>query len=129
MQHTTHYQDRPNQSERILDLLRQGQSQPGGWVPLPEILNLRISQYSARIHGLRRRGYVIENQGTWVDGELHTRFRLVSEPFTAEPGPVEEKQISEQVNRAVELDDELEARRQSSLFGDMAPDRNRSYLE
>jgi hypothetical protein len=77
----TRYESRPNQETIILNLLRTGKARsPEGWVQLPEILNLRISQYSARIWGLRRKGYVIENEGEWRHGKLCTRFRLLSEP-------------------------------------------------
>jgi hypothetical protein len=65
---------RLNQRERLLELLR---SHNGAWVPLPEILDLHIAQYAARIFELRRAGYQIENR---QEGE-HSWFRLLG--FTA----------------------------------------------
>jgi hypothetical protein len=75
----TRYQRRPNQEQRLLQVLRQAK---GAWVELPTILDLRIAQYSARIHGLRKKGYQIENDD---DNKPHTRFRLVSEPAFFKP--------------------------------------------
>jgi hypothetical protein len=68
---------RLNQRKRILELLR---SHDGAWVPLPEILDLQVAQYGARILELRRAGYQIENR---QEGE-HSWFRLIG--FTA-PAP------------------------------------------
>lgn len=64
---------RQNQSERILRLLRENVNQ---WVPLPQILDLRISQYSARIFELRAQGHIIDNHTRHVDGVVHSWFRL-----------------------------------------------------
>src|SRR4029077_16943774 len=64
---------RPSQRERLLELL---QSHGGAWVPLPEILDLQVAQYGARIFELRRAGYQIENR---QEGE-HSWFRLLSAP-------------------------------------------------
>jgi hypothetical protein len=47
------------QRDRILRLLTSRVDQ---WVPLPEILDLQIGQYNARILELRRAGYNIENK-------------------------------------------------------------------
>ena len=46
------------------------------WVPLPRILELRISQYGARIYELRRLGHRIENRSEWRNGKRHSWFRL-----------------------------------------------------
>jgi len=54
-------------------LLAKLESRPGEWVPLPEILGLRIAQYSARIFELRALGHRIENRRE--DGKSF--FRLV----------------------------------------------------
>ena len=72
-------ESRPTQTGRIVDLLR---SHKGQWVPLPEILSLGISQYSARIHEARHRwGLDIENRVETVNGKKHSWFRLLeSEP-------------------------------------------------
>lgn len=71
------YDTPPNadsQCGRILSLL---QSRAPDWVPLHEILNLKISQYGSRIKELRDRwGFVIENRRETVNGDLHTWFRL-----------------------------------------------------
>jgi hypothetical protein len=68
-------EDRPSQTARIVALLR-GRSP--NWVPLPEILNLRISQYNARLYQARHQwGLNIESRVEIVDGEKHSWFRLM----------------------------------------------------
>ena len=63
------------QCERILNLLA---SRIGEWVPLPEILDLHIAQYNARIFTLRKEGHEIESKvETQGDGSRHSWFRLV----------------------------------------------------
>lgn len=70
--------NRTTQTSRIVNLLR---SRSPEWVPLPEILNLRISQYSARIHQARHKwGLPVENRTEIVNGEKHSWFRLVEAP-------------------------------------------------
>ena len=66
---------RKSQRQRLFDLLSCRQ-----WISLPQILDLRISQYSARVHELRKLGCEIENRTEWKNGELHSFFRLVSAP-------------------------------------------------
>src|SRR5215469_6477521 len=62
-----------SQAGRILRLLENG-----GKVPLPAILALQISQYSARIHDLRHSfGFKIEN-GSDPGRPDHTWLRLVT---------------------------------------------------
>ena len=68
---------RANQREQILHLL---QSAKGREVGLPEILACRISQYGSRLHELRGAGYVIRNRKQWIDGQIHSWFRLESSP-------------------------------------------------
>jgi hypothetical protein len=63
------------QSGRILEMLRAAD---GGWVALPDILALRISQYGARILELRRAGHLIQNRTQYIAGVRHSWFRLVS---------------------------------------------------
>lgn len=63
-----------DQCGRILQLLEEAR---GSWVPLPRILDLKISQYSARILELRRKGHVIENRNLWIDGQRRSWFRLL----------------------------------------------------
>jgi Helix-turn-helix domain len=72
------------QRGRILALLVNAR---GGWVPLPEILELGVAQYSARIHELRALGFRIENRRERIDGMLHTYFRLNGGTATV-PRPV-----------------------------------------
>lgn len=83
------------QQQSIFDLLS---SRAGQWVSLPDILNLRISQYSARIHELRKlgnkSGWRIENKTERKGGQTHSWFRLVrdlprSQPSTPAALPLE----------------------------------------
>jgi hypothetical protein len=48
----------------------------GEWVPLPDILALRIAQYNARFHELRKLNFSIESRTETVDGQRHSWFRL-----------------------------------------------------
>ena len=64
-----------NQAKRILSLLLNYQ---GNWVPLPEILDLRIARYGARIMEIRRAGYQVEMQDSWHGRERHTAYRIVT---------------------------------------------------
>jgi len=64
---------RLNQRERLLELLR---SRNGAWVELTAILDLRMSQYNARIFELRQLGFCIESK---QEGE-YSWFRLLSAP-------------------------------------------------
>lgn len=68
------------QQERILNLLA---ARGGNWVSLPEILDLKISQYSSRVHELRCKGHLIENRSEWVNGQRHSWFRLIPPASTA----------------------------------------------
>lgn len=69
-----------DQQTRILNLLAAAN---GGWVGLPAILDLRISQYAARVCELRRQGYNIENRTEQhAEGVRHSWYRLVSAPAT-----------------------------------------------
>jgi hypothetical protein len=71
-------ENRPTQTTRLVALLLDRSPQ---WVPLLEILNLRISQYGARLHQARHEwGLKIENRVEIVDGVKHSWFRLVSQP-------------------------------------------------
>lgn len=100
-------ESRPSQTARIVDLLR---SRSPHWVSLPEILELRISQYSARIHQARHQwGLPIENLVENVNGKRRSWFRLI------EPGMcVLPSSGAEDCSRAVVL---------PSLFGELAPER------
>ena len=65
------------QRSKILRLLIDAR---GAWVPLPEILDLRIGQYTTRILELRRAGFVIENRTERESGIVLSWYRLVSSP-------------------------------------------------
>jgi hypothetical protein len=71
------------QRARILALLiRAG----AGEVPLSAILDLRISQYSARILELRRLGFKIDNRKQRQDdGTVHSWFKLIAGPEVIPP--------------------------------------------
>jgi hypothetical protein len=51
----------------------------GAEVPLPQILDLKISQFGARILELRREGHKIINRTANIDGQKHSWYRLESE--------------------------------------------------
>ena len=72
---------RKTQRDRILDVLTNAH---GEWVPLPTILELKISQFGARIKEARALGHQIENKTETVNGIVHSWYRLVSEPRTAQ---------------------------------------------
>jgi hypothetical protein len=77
---------RKSQRARILGLLLDAH---GAWVPLPEILELHISQFGARIFELRRLGFLVENKIQRDDsGTVHSSYRLVTGPASAKPEPV-----------------------------------------
>jgi hypothetical protein len=59
------------QRSRVLALLIAAR---GGWVSLPEILDLRISQYNVRLMELRGMGFRIENRR---EAQRKSFFRLV----------------------------------------------------
>lgn len=72
------------QSERILTLLRTAS---GCWVPLPQILELGVAQYSARIYELRRQGHVIENRIDRTGDVCRSWFRLLPGDTRFNPSP------------------------------------------
>jgi len=75
MTRPTNLENHPTQTARIVALLRE---RSPNWVPLPEILNLRISQYGARLYQARHEwGLNIENRIERVHGRKHSWFRLV----------------------------------------------------
>lgn len=58
------YREKPTQEQRILDLLRK-RGEKGAFVyefMMPRPNGLGIAQYNARIWGLRKKGYVIDNK-------------------------------------------------------------------
>ena len=69
---------RDTQCQRILTLLL---GRKGYQVTLPEILDLRIANYRARISELRTRGWDIRcEEKQEVAGIRHTAYRLYQEP-------------------------------------------------
>lgn len=62
---------RNSQCERVLALLKSKE-----WITLPEILDLRIANYRARVSELRQEGFDIECELKVMDGEHHTRYRV-----------------------------------------------------
>ena len=82
---TTHFGPQSKtQRDRILNLL---QSRPGQWIPLPEILDLGIAQYSARVFELRREGHNIENRTERAGESRRSWFRLVLGDARPNPPP------------------------------------------
>jgi len=65
------------QQARILGLLVKAS---GGWVSLSQILDLRISQFGARIYELRKLGFRIVNRTERVEGQTRSWFRLETNP-------------------------------------------------
>jgi len=98
-----------SQRSRILGLLLSAR---GSEVPLTRILDLRISQFGARLSEIRGLGFRIVNRiEITPDGEKRSWYRLVSGPSTPTAAPQPESEPPEQ----------------SKLFGDISPDR--SYQE
>jgi hypothetical protein len=64
---------KPHQRDRLLALL---EIRSPSWVPLVEILGLKIAQYSSHLYELRRLGYWIESK----QEEVRSCFRLVPPP-------------------------------------------------
>lgn len=75
---------RATQRDQILRLLVQA---GGAEVPLPRILELKISQFGARILELRRAGYHIVNRTANVDGKRLSWYRLVETSSRSTPAP------------------------------------------
>jgi hypothetical protein len=71
--------ERLAQCERILRLLRRYE---GNWVPLPEIMSLKIASHTRRIHELRKSGHAIELRRESVNGQTHTAYRLLPQTLT-----------------------------------------------
>ncbi len=71
---------RESQAQRILNLLERywhPDADKWAWCPLPVIMNLGIASHTRRIHELRRAGHNIEIRKEYVDGQLHTAYRLI----------------------------------------------------
>jgi hypothetical protein len=73
------------QQRRLLELLAAAFPQP---VPLPEILDPKVSQYCARIHELREVRCEIENITAWQGGVRPSWYRLTRLPGSfSRPSP------------------------------------------
>ena len=64
---------RATQRDRLLQFLT---SAHGAWIPLPRILELKISQFGARLFELCRLGYRIVNRTESVNGKKYSWYRL-----------------------------------------------------
>lgn len=70
------YLENLSQEQKILKVLEK---KANNWVALTEILKLWIAQYNARIWGLRKKGYIIENKvKIQKNKKRHTFFKLVT---------------------------------------------------
>ena len=65
--------NRKSQCDRILALIT---SYGEFGCPLPEILDLRIANYRARISELRAQRFDIRCETKWVDGIQHSRYKF-----------------------------------------------------
>ena len=72
----TEYIEDLTQGQKILKVL---EAKINNWVPLTDILKLWVAQYNARIWGLRKKGYTIENKiEIQKNKKRHTFFKLVT---------------------------------------------------
>ena len=71
------------QADRVLDVLANALFEVPelyadyGWVPLPQLMDLRIASLTRRISDLRKRGFNVECKTEWIDGVRHSKYRLV----------------------------------------------------
>jgi len=70
---------RVTQADVLLAMLRRARA-AGKAVELPEILQVGIAQFTARIFELRERGFQIENEMERGDGQVKSRYWLRSDP-------------------------------------------------
>lgn len=96
--------DRKSQCARILALLQEHADRE---VSLVDILELKISQYGARISELREEGYEIRNRTEWQGRRRKSWFMLVTDSQVAS---VEETAVAETAPQAVSGE-------QQALFG------------
>ena len=62
------------QKERLANLFI---TRPWEWIDLPEILDMKISQFGARILELRRDGMNIENKKEHQNGQVFSSYRYL----------------------------------------------------
>jgi hypothetical protein len=106
---------RGSQRDRLLRLFR---SRVGEWIPLPEILAMRIAQYSSRVFELRSLGYRIENKR---EGD-HTFFRLLESSRSRREDALDDYGVKQRV-------EEAGAKGGSSEHGSLFPDEPLSYRD
>jgi hypothetical protein len=75
---------RSTQRDRILALLLNAQ---GEEVPLPQILELKISQFGARIKEIREAGHIVRNRTERRDGRIFSWYRLEPKPTASTRSP------------------------------------------
>lgn len=80
---------RITQRDRLREVLLAAR---GDWIPLPQILELKISQFGARLLELRRLGYRIVNRTENVNGKKCSWYRL--EPASTPVRHSEHRDIS-----------------------------------
>jgi hypothetical protein len=114
-------ESRSTQRGRILQLLIATR---GDWVPLPTIADC-AAQYNARIHELRRLGFLIENRTKRIDGVKHSWFRLARGPEQLAPTAEPDRMVKASEWLSVARGESMPVT--GSLFGDLSPDR--SYIE
>jgi hypothetical protein len=95
------------QEQRILWAL---QAAFPSWVPAPALGRISL-QYGARVHSLRRKGWLIVNRVRIVDGQRHGEFRLGTAPV-----PPSKQLRQRQAPPAAEA---------GALFPDLAPETMR----
>ena len=95
------------QEQRILWLLEAAWP---AWTPAPSLAKISL-QYGARVHSLRRKGWLIVNRVRIVDGQRHGEFRLGAVPVPA--------------SKELRQHPTLPAEQTGSLFPDLAPETMR----
>lgn len=79
------YYPNKSQEDAILSMLIDAK---GCWVSLPLLLRARgentiIANIGARMTGLRKKNYIIENQKTTIGGVVHSEYRITMEQQTS----------------------------------------------
>jgi hypothetical protein len=87
IQSETDLRGRLSQRGRILQLLLSANE-----IELPAILDLRVSQYCARINELRGLGFDIRNRTERSDGTVHSLYSLIVEAPAGQSGDWYERQ-------------------------------------
>lgn len=106
--------NRATQTRRILMLLHAAWP---NWTPAPELAKISL-QYASRIHEIRKAGWLISNRV-----ERHGRSKAGFYRLGSPPAPSGKELRSSAGPR------ESHEQTTKTLFGDLAPIRERSYLE